>query len=660
MTVKTPPSDRRVRVSAAAKAAKHAHIAKPADRRLHPGWQAALLLAATLLVYLPALRIGFLWDDDTHLTANILTEPGGLRRSWFTTEQPNYWPVTWSTFWIQWKLFGLNPLGYHVVNVLLHGANAVLAWQVLRRLAIPGAWLAALIFAVHPVNVETAAWITQLKSLLATVFYLGSLLCFLRFETEAHQGRRWYAASVALFLTAMLSKPSVVTLPLVLLLLAWWRRGTIRRADLLHSLPFFAVSGVLSLTEIWFQYTRSIAETVIRTDSFPARLAGAAWAVWFYLSKILLPRDLMFVYPRWEIQPEAPLTWAPLAALLALHAALWSRRRTWGRPLLFALGYFTITLLPVLGFLNIFYMRYSFVADHWQYQSMIGILALITGAVVHVVRTRFPDRPFLLPGVSALLVAGLAVVSWCHQRTYWSVETLWEETLKRNPKAWIAHQCLGEHLSRQGRLDEAVLHFSKELEIKPDFAEPHYNLGISLAALGRPDEALQHYDRAVELDAGYAEAYNNAGVLLASLGRLDDAVARYQAALRVRPSFADAHVNWGLALAAGKRFEEAGQRYAEALKLSPNLAAAHTNWGAVLLAQGKPGEALDHLARAARLEPDSPEAHLNLGRALAATGRLEEAIRSAREALRLNPGYTSARQSLVVWTQRLGATPASR
>lgn len=613
---------------------------------------AAALLLITFVAYLPALRIGFIWDDDTHLTANIVTEPGGLWRSWFTTEQPNYWPVTWSAFWLQWKLFGLNPLGYHVVNVALHGVNAVLAWRVLRRLAVPGAWLAALLFAVHPVNVETAAWVTQLKSLLAMGLYLASLLCFLRFEDEG--GRRWYGAAVPLFLVAMLSKPSVVMMPVVLLLVAWWRRGRIGRADLLRSLPFFAISGLLSLTEIWFQYNRSIQEVVVRDDGFLARLAGSGWVLWFYLSKVLVPWNLMFVYPRWEIRPEAPLHWLPLAALAGVATFVWTKRHGWGRPFLFALGYFAVTLAPVLGFLNIFYMRYSFVADHWQYQSMIGIVALAAGGATHLARTRLPSRPALLNGGAAAVALLLTALSWSHQRTYWSMEGLWEDTLRRNPKAWIAHQCLGELLSRQGRLDEAIAHFREELKIAPGFAEPYYNLGITLAAKGQLDEALSHYDRAVELDPRCAEAHNNAGVLLASQGRYDEAVARYRAALDIRPAYADAHVNWGLALAARQELDEAAKHYAEALRLNPRHAGARTNWGAALMAQGRVTEAVEHLARAAELEPDSPDAHLNLARALAAAGRLSDAIRSCETALRIAPGYPKAQSALSAFRARLG------
>ncbi len=500
-------------------------------------------------------------------------------------------------------------------------------------------------------NVEAAAWITQLKSLLAMSFYLASLLLFLRSETEPSP-RRSYVAAVVLFLAAMLSKPSVVMMPVVILLIAWYCRGRISKRDALRSLPFFAISGFLSVVEIWFQYTRSIAETVVRTDGFAARLAGAGQAVWFYLSKALFPADLMFVYPRRELDPSAPLSWLPLAALLALTALLWAKRAAWGRGPIFALAYFAVTLLPVLGFLNIFYMRYSFVADHWQYQSIIGALALVAGTAVHFGRGRFARFPGLLPTVAAAATLLLAAVSIGHQRTYWSVERLWEETLKRNPQAWIAHQCLGEHLSRQGRLDEAVAHFTAELAIKPDFAEPHYNLGIARAAQGRIPEALAHYDEAVRLDPKNAEAHNNAGVLLTSLGRYDEAAARFQKSLAARPAFADAHINWGLALAAQKRYAEAESRYADAVATDPSRAEAWTNWGAALLAQGKSAAAVERLSKALELDGGSPSAHLNLARGLAASGRLEDAILRAREALRLDPDYPAARQSIQAWSQR--------
>ncbi len=312
---------------------------------------AVALVALTLLAYLPAMRGGFIWNDDTFLTGNPLIKSwDGLRRFWFTADPPDYFPLTSTSLWLEWRLWGMNPAGYHVVNVLLHALSAMLLWRVLKRLKAPGAWLAGLIFAVHPVNVESVAWITERKNTLAMALFMASLLAYLKFDED--DAPRAYALALGLFLLALLAKTSVIMLPAVLLLCAWWRRGRIRRRDILRAIPFAALSGALALVTAWYQYHRAIAAEVVRTDGFLARTAGAGWAAWFYLYKALLPAKLCFVYPRWALAVSF-LSFLPDLLLLALLVLLWRNRRGWGRPLLFGLGYFLVSLAPVAGFLNI-------------------------------------------------------------------------------------------------------------------------------------------------------------------------------------------------------------------------------------------------------------------------------------------------------------------
>jgi hypothetical protein len=347
-----------------------------------PRWEAAggaaAILLCVALAYLPTLGAGFLWDDDSMLVNNIVLQDHGLFRAWFSTQQLNWWPVTSTSYWLEHWLWGLNPAGYHATNLLIHAGCAFLIWRILRRLRVPAALPCALLFAVHPVNVESVAWIAQRKTILSLLFFLLALLAYLAFDASGR--RRLYAGSVACFALALLSKGAVVALPLVILLCLWWLRGAVRRRDLLRSLPFFALAGVMSAVEIWFQYTRVIGANTVREEGLLSRLAGAGSVVWFYLGKALMPMGLSFVYPRWHIDPAHWLAWLPDLALAAALWLAWRARTGAGRPVLFALAYTVLMLLPVLGFFDIYFMRYSLVADHYQYGSMIGVVALATAA----------------------------------------------------------------------------------------------------------------------------------------------------------------------------------------------------------------------------------------------------------------------------------------
>jgi tetratricopeptide (TPR) repeat protein len=489
-------------------------------------------------------------------------------------------------------------------------------WLVLRRLKIPGAWLAALVFAVHPVNVESVAWITERKNTQPMVFYLLTILLYLRFESSG--SRRWYFLALFSFLLALLSKTSVVMLPFVLLGCAWWQRGKIVRNDLMRAIPFFALSGLLSLVTVWFQYN-AIGETVVRTDGFFSRLAGAGWAVWFYLYKALIPYKLSFVYPRWEIDATSILSYLPALILSGCFALFWRYRKSWGRPLLFGFGYYVVTLLPVLGFFNIYFMKYSLVADHWQYTSIIGIIAVAVAVGNSVWKQRPGALRRLLSVGTVALVGILCILTWRQGNIYADVETLWRDTISKNPKAWIAYNELGFALKQQGRLEEAIPQFSKALQIRPNDEAAHNNLGLALYEQGRVDEAVAHYSRALQINPDYAKAHNNLGIVLARQGRLDEAIGHYSKALRMERDFPDyvaAHYNLGVALALKGRQKQAMHYFSKAVKLKPEFAEAHYNLGAVLASQGSLEEAIDHFSEALRIRPDFAGAKHYMKRAL--------------------------------------------
>ena len=381
------------------------------------GLGAALIVLITVVAYIPTMHGGFIWDDDVYVTDNqTLRSLDGLRKIWVEPRtQLRYYPLTYTGFWVEYHVWKLRPLGYHLVNVLVHAANAVLVWVILRRLKIPGAWVAGLVFALHPVNVATVAWITELKNTLSMLFYAGAILLYLRFDEE-HRWR-WYALSLGAFLLSLLSKSAVVVLPVVLLGCIWWRRGQVRWKDFLHSVPFFVLSLISGWVSVWIEVWAN-REITVRATGFLPRLAGAGWAAWFYLYKALLPFGLTMIYPKWEIDASHWVSYVPGVVLAGCLGLFWWKRQTWGRPLLFGLGYFAVTLFPVLGFFDISFFVNSLVADHWQYYSIVGVIAMaVAGWELIWRRIGEQGRDWrAVTGVAVLL--GLAAATWGRCKMY--------------------------------------------------------------------------------------------------------------------------------------------------------------------------------------------------------------------------------------------------
>ncbi|MDI6829481.1 MAG: glycosyltransferase family 39 protein, partial [Armatimonadota bacterium] len=441
------------------------------------------ILLITAVTYIPAVQNGFVWDDNVYVIESpTMNSPNALYRYWFTTESPDYYPLVYTLFWLEYRIWGKNPIPYHVVNIILHSLASVLAWLVLRRLRIPGSWFAALIFAVHPVNVESVAWIFQQRTTMPMVFSLLTLLAYLRFYNEPKT--RWYFFAILTFLMGLLSKTSVVMMPIVMLGCIWWEKGKIKRRDIILSIPFFALAITLGLVTAWVQSHRAIGEEVVRSDNFLGRLAGAGWAVWFYLYKALLPYKLCFVYSRWDIDPSSIIVYIPTVAVLVCLGVFWKFRRTWGRPMLMGFGYFVVTLLPVLGFLDIYFMRYSLVADHWQYVSILGIIALAVGGITNFVNGSSRSIRTIFGGFGFLIALLFVILCWKQEGIYKDEETLWRDTIRKNPACWMAHNNLGRVLANKGKTKEAISHFEAALHIKPDHATAHFNIGVVMGDKG--------------------------------------------------------------------------------------------------------------------------------------------------------------------------------
>ncbi|HUR21514.1 MAG TPA: tetratricopeptide repeat protein [Vicinamibacterales bacterium] len=564
------------------------------------------LLLVTLLAYMPAWHGGKLWDDDAHITRAALRSVEGLWRIWFevgATQQ--YYPVLHSTFWVLHRLFGDETLGYHLFNIALHALSACLFVVLLKRLRVPGAMFAGFIFALHPVHVESVAWITELKNTLSGVGYLAAALVYLRFDTE----RRWalYALALVVFVLAVLTKSVTVTLPAALLVVLWWQRGTLRwREDIAPLLPFFALGIAAGLVTAWVEkaYIGASGPAFDFTIIERAMIAGRA-AV-FYAAKLLWPVHLSFVYPRWDV--SRTVWWQylfPLGVLLVV-AWCWQLRSKTRTPLAVAL-LFIGTLFPALGFFNVYPFVFSFVADHFQYLASLSVIAAAAACITIWLERRKLTSALVLP-----VVAVLGLLTWRESHQYVSADVLYATTIERNPSAWMAHLNLGWLRLQRGELDAAIRDTQAALRLEPNLPQGHHNLGSALRTLGRFDEAERAYREAVRLAPGNLEARYNLGLVLIDLDRPGEAVDHIAAYLAQHPDDAGAHAQLADAKQSIGELVDAIIEYRESLRLEPNDARVHTNLGSALGRQGRLKEAIAEFTEALRLQPNYEQALRNL------------------------------------------------
>jgi tetratricopeptide (TPR) repeat protein len=580
-----------------------------------------LLIAATVFAYQPVWHAGFIWDDDFYVTNNpTLRDLGGLQRIWFEVGAvPQYYPMVHTTFWLEYHLWGLNPVGYHLINVLLHAITAILLWQVLLRLQIRGAWLAVIIFALHPVEVESVAWITERKNVLSAVFYFAAALAYLRFvalEEPSGPNRLrwyWYLGALVLFMAALLSKTMTCSLPAALLLVCWWKKGRVQRDEILPLLPFFVVGVGLGLMTAWIEKYHVGAQGAAWSLTFADRCLIAGRALWFYAGKLVWPAHLTFIYPHWKIEPEMWWQWLFPVAAVGVVAGLWLARRRIGKGPLVAVLFFAGTLGPALGFVNVYPMRYTFVADHYQYVASIGLIALAAAGIT----LAFKTKPFLKLAYCGALLLTLGILTWRQAGIYRNPETLWRDTLAKNQDCWMAHNNLGLLLGNQGHMEEAMEQYHKAIQINLNCFEAINNLGNALFQKGNVDEAIAHFQRALQINPDYVEAQNNLGNALLQKGSVDEAIAHYQKALQIKPDSMESHNNLGNALRKKGRVDEAIVHYQKALQINPDYAEAHNNLGNAFRQMGRMDEAIVHYQKALQIKPDNAEVQNNLARVLA-------------------------------------------
>jgi len=605
---------------------------------------AIFLLAAVVAAYQPVWRAGFIWDDDKYVVNNqLLTLPDGLWRIWFSYDSPSqYFPLVYTTFRMEHGLWGLSPLGYHCVNVLFHCANALLLWRLLVRLEVPGASLAAAIFALHPVQVESVAWITELKNVQMGFFFLLSLLAWTRF-TDPRTNRVWrfYVLSLMFYALALCSKTTACTLPAALLLIGWLRGERTGGRRLLEVAPFVALGiGMGTISVFWERYHQGTEGRLFSLAPLE-RVLVASRAIWFYLGKLFWPHNLAFSYPLWTISPADPIAYGWLLALIGLGVITFFARPSVRHGAWVALFFFVATLAPMLGFIMLYTFRYSFVADHYQYLACIGPIAFVSAGIERLHKHSMKRIPLAAPGLCAVLLVVLGTLTWRQSGSYRNLETLWRTTIAGNPESSMAHGNLSNLLLQQGRVEEATAEASEALRIKPDLAEAHGDLGDALLQQGRVKEAIVEFREAARISPDLAIAYFDLGNALCVNGQLEEAVAQYREAVRIDPEFADVRYNLGVVLFQLGQIAEAIENMEKTLELQPANVAAQGKLAWILAAA--PQTSVRNGARAVQLAKQASESAggenplflRTLAAAYAESGQFSDALQTAHKALQL-------------------------
>jgi tetratricopeptide (TPR) repeat protein len=593
-----------------------------------------LLVALTFIAYVPALRGGFIWDDDDYVTNNPnLHSLRGLMDIWATPRtSPQYYPLTFTTFWVEQQLWGMRPLGYHVDNVLLHAIAALLFWRLLVSLEVPGAFLAAMIFALHPVHVESAAWISERKNVLSAMFYFGAAAAWFRAWPEPPPiNSRSYWMAVVFFVCALFSKTVTCTLPVALLLVIWWKKGRLTRYDVFPMIPMFLLGIAAAVSTAYLEVSHVAAVGPEWDWPILDRILIAGRVIWFYAMKLVLPFNLSFIYPKWRIDSGIAWQWAfPLAAVLAV-VVLWIKRSQWGRGPFVAATIFILTLTPALGFFAVYPMRYSYVADHFQYHASAALITLIAVGLYRLLRA-LPE-----PARIGAVAVPLLVLTLMRAAVFRDSEVLWRDTHAKNPNSWMVHLNLARILAERGKDDEAQNHFELQLAFEPNLPETHWNMGVNLMHRGQLDAAMQEYDRALARDSRFPQAYFGRGNVYLEKGDLDAAAHEYKRAIELKPDYAEACFNLGLVLERqGDPYGAMGQ-YRRAIAQRPNYAKALNQLGQLLAKTKQYPLAIEHYLRAIDADPQFAEAHLNLAGVLMAVGQKDQARDRFNQAVRLDP-----------------------
>jgi tetratricopeptide (TPR) repeat protein len=655
--------------------------------------QTILILLAGFWVYAPCLHGEFLWDDDKLLVGNrLMYDPAGLWKIWFLPGALlDYYPLTFTLQRLEWNLWGEDTSGYHFINLVLHLASGFLVWRLFERLGIKLAFWGGLLFTVYPVNVESVAWISELKNTLSLPPLLLAMLFWI--DYDEHGRARDYALALGLFVVAMLCKSSVVMLPLALLLYARWKRGTIRQRDLLAIAPFFLAGLAIGFfdTHVALQH-RKVPELPL---SGPARLDTAARQVFSLLLFSVFPFHLMPIYPSGLVQSVAAVDVLPWLALAGVLWAAWRHRSTWGRHVLLGLGFFLVNLVPPLVFIYVAATRVVWSMEHLVYISIIGIIGLLVAGLdwLHGRLKGGPRMALII--AAAACTAVLALGSWAYAGLYSDALDFWQYALRMNPGSWTVRLALGETLLKRGDAPDALEQFQAALRLDPTYVNIHYDVAQGLDAVGRRDEAiaedkiamnlnpfnptppaalgdiysvelgnnaqaLEYYQDALKIDPGNIDANFGLGSMLYHRGQFAAALPHLAEAAQYDPDSGQAHDLLGNTYLNLQQMAEAGAELTRAVQLAPDNATYHSDLGVYLAQVHQPQEAFEQFQAALKISPNDSQIHYDLGCLYLVTGNTNAAIAEYQTALRIDPHLTAAQTRLAqAQAMARGTAPAS-
>jgi protein O-mannosyl-transferase len=626
--------------------------------------RALAIVLAGLWIYWPVLHGDWLWDDNLYLTENpLLNDPARLWKIWFVPGSlVEYYPITESFQWAQWQLFDNNTFGYHLTNIILHIFSALLVWRLLSKFGLRLAWLGGLIFAIHPMQVESVAWISELKNALSMPPFLLAMCAYI--DYEENKKNRDYWLSLGFFLMAMLCKNSMALFPVVILLYAWWKRGRIGMSDLKASVPFFIISVTLAMITAWAG-SRFIE---IHNPSTPApapmvgffsQAALAGFTISFYFSKCFWPMGLLPIYPPWIVNHPSLIQFLPWPIFGAGIYWLWSKRQSWGRHALLGLGFFLLSLVPILGLIMVRYTTLVWSLDHLAYIPLLGLIGL-TVASLGQIQEQLPKftRPY---GIAIVAVATTLLLFTSHgyANAFVNSEALWTYTLQHGSESWEVRKNLGEALVQNGKFSAAMEQYELALRGDPDLVVVHNNMGEALLKASRYSEAANEFEQVLRIMPDSAIAHFNLGCCLQQMSQMPEAIDQYRQAIQINSFYSDAHHKLGDLLLQTGQPPEAMDEYEKAVKLAPGDFEAHNNLGSILFKAGRFDEAIEHFAASLKINPNDAITHNNMGICLAKMERIPEAVAQFEAALKIKPDFINAQNNLAQMQEILANNPAS-